>query len=422
MLVFKFGGASVKNAEAIQNVGSIVGRFIGQPLVVVVSAMDKTTNALEALAHLASQVREAEALERLERVRNFHSQLVRQLFAEGAQAVLDKLEPFYLEIDRLVRGIALLQYCPPRAVERIMSFGELLSSTILVDYLNRIFIPTDWLDARELIVTDSKFEQADIIWGQTIANLQQAILPVTDAGRVAVVPGYIARNTDGLTVTLGREGSDFTAAIVAHALDAEQMNVWKDVPGILNGDPRLYPDAQLIPELTYERTIEMTFFGAKVLHPRTLKPLFSKGIPLAVRSFLEPAKPGTLISTQATGKPGARMDKELQALIRIRPRDYSFIAEEGHLGRIFAHINDLGLTVNLTQSSALTLTLCLDYKAEPVHELMAKLQEDGFDTTIRTDLRLITRLQGDPEPWPLPGSKVVLIQQDELGYRAVLEQ
>jgi aspartate kinase len=178
----------------------------------------------------------------------------------------------------------------------------------------------------------------------------------------------------------------------------------------------------LIPELTYERTIEMTFFGAKVLHPRTLKPLFSKGIPLAVRSFVEPALPGTLVSAQATGKPGARMDKEQQALIRIQPRDYSFIAEEGHLGRIFAHINDLGLTVNLTQSSALTLTLCLDYKPEPVQELVARLEEDGFDTTVRTGLRLMTRLQGDPEPWPVPTAGVVLIQQDELGFRAVLEQ
>ncbi|MEL7340449.1 MAG: aspartate kinase, partial [Bacteroidota bacterium] len=294
----KFGGASVKDAAAIRNAAEIIVQHQEHALLVVISAMDKTTNHLENLAYLARDGKETEAKEQFEKIKRFHLEIVKDLFADKDAEVKAKVEAFLEKIDRIVSGILMLEEFPPRTYDRIVSFGELLSTTIVAGYLNHIEKEAVWIDARDYLKTDANYRQAGVIWSLTEANIRTQVMSLARQGRALITQGFIGSTTDGKTTTLGREGSDYTASIFAHCLNASSLIVWKDVPGILNGDPRIMLETIKIDNLSYEEAVEMTFYGASVIHPKTIKPIFNKRIPLRVKCFLDVSLPGTVISEQ----------------------------------------------------------------------------------------------------------------------------
>ncbi|MBP6720703.1 MAG: aspartate kinase, partial [Bacteroidia bacterium] len=286
MRVMKFGGASVKDAEAVRNVSRIIGQFLPQNrLVIVISAMDKTTNHLEKLAWLARDCREVDTWEQFEKIKAFHFGMIDLLFGTDRSEVRSQVEAYFTEIERICRGILLLNEFPNRTYDRIVAFGELLSACILSHFLAQDGHKVALTDARQIIKTDASYTQASVIASLTNENLQKIVLPLFDHHDVVVTQGFIASSTEGKVTTLGREGSDYTASIFAQGLNAESVTVWKDVEGILNGDPRIESDTVKLDALSYERAVEMTFYGASVIHPKTIKPIRNAGIPLYVKCF-----------------------------------------------------------------------------------------------------------------------------------------
>lgn len=411
MKVFKFGGASVKDADGIRNVGSIIQQYAHQPLVVVVSAMDKTTNALEELANLATCSQKGEALAQLERIRRFHFTVVEQLFGDQAGEVQVGLSIYLNELEQIVQGILLLRDFPDRVYDRIMAYGELLSSVILHRYLQHMAIHAHWVDSRNTILTDAQYKSANVLWAQTQDNIRQQVAPWVKQA-VVVTQGFIGRTAEGHTTTLGREGSDFTASIYAHCLDAEAVSIWKDVPGVMNADPKKFPDAVILSRLSYEQAVEMTFYGASVIHPKTIKPLRNKRIPLHVKCFLDVQAPGTTISAfseQEVDRLPTTLIKKQQSLIHIRPQDFSFM-DEKMMRKVFNITSSLALQINLVQSTAISLTLCVDHKDGPLKEAMSKLEEN-FSVQLTTGLALKTILNCDISKLHAP-LDAILVQRD----------
>ncbi len=414
MLVMKFGGASVKDAASIRNVVEIILHHRQHPLLVVISAMDKTTNHLENLAHLARDGKEEAALAQFGKIQRFHLEMVRELFGEESPAIEKKVEAFLLKIERIVSGILMLEEFPPRTYDRIVSFGELLSTTIVAEYLKWIKQDCSWIDARDYLKTDANYKQAGIIWSLTEANIRTMVEPLVRSGRVVVTQGFIGSTTDGKTTTLGREGSDYTASIFAHCLNASRLLIWKDVPGVLNGDPRIRENTVKIDNLSYEEAIEMTFYGASVIHPKTIKPIFNKRIPLNVKCFLDVNLPGTEISDKTNKQViTSYIVKNDQVFIRIRPRDFSFM-EEQLMQEVFNHIYKSGVKVNLVQNSAISLMLCVDNKAPDIRAFEALLL-DQFLIEIAKGLELHTMINFTPENLKeIDGAKMVQLHENKL--------
>ena len=412
----KFGGASVKNAEAVRNAGKIIEQFLAhtEAMVVVISAMDKTTNHLEKLAFLARDGREDEAFAQFEKVRNFHLGMAEELFGDKKAAVIVKLEAYLGEIEKVIRGILLLGEFSDRIYDRIVSYGELLSTTLVANFLKTEGLPLDWLDARKVIRTDSTYKSAKVVWSLTREQIVDEVLPQFNGVKVLVTQGFIASNLEGKVTTLGREGSDYTASIFAHCLDAQRLIVWKDVPGILNGDPRIETNTRKLDSLSFEEAVEMTFYGATVIHPKTIKPLFTKNIPLEVKCFLDTSLSGTRISKAEAQEERemitSRVVKKDQVLLKIRPRDFSFM-DQALLDRIFNHIAKAGLMVNLVQTSAISLLLCVNNQRDAVENFQSLLI-DKFFVEERQGLRLRTFINYGPESWK-EAANAVLVQQAE---------
>ena len=411
MLVMKFGGASVKDADSIRNVCDIIQQFQEEPSLIVISASGKTTNHLEVLADLARNGKEEETLKQFEDIFNFHKGLVTDLFADKADEVLGKVESWFVEVKRIVDGILLLEEFPERTYDRIVSYGEILSTTIVTEYLKLKGKQADWLDARTVIKTDASHKQANVIWSMTLSNIQENVLPMLAPGKSVITQGFIGSTIADKTTTLGREGSDYTASIFAHCLDAAKLMVWKDVPGILNADPRLREDTIKIDNLSYEEAVEMTFYGASVIHPKTIKPLYTKQIPLYVKCFLDTSLPGTCISDK-TNKDviTSYIKKKKQAFLRIQPKDFSFM-DERQLEVIFDHIYKTGVKVNLVQNSAISLLLCVD---EVPRKLKAfeSLLLDQFNVEIERELFLHTIIHFTEEDLKTSEEGVMVQQQD----------
>lgn len=389
MLVMKFGGASVKNPEAIRNVATILNHFEKEAILVVISAIDKTTNHLEMLAHLARDGKEEESLKQYEKVKSFHIQLVQDLWGEEkAAGVLAKVSSLLREVERIVQGILLLEEFPARTYDRIVSYGEVLSTTIISEFLKLSGKNVSWADARTLVKTDANYKQAGVIWTLTEENIQREIIPQMNPGSVVITQGFIGSTIDGKTTTLGREGSDYTGSVFAHCLGAESFTVWKDVPGILNADPRIRENTIKIDHLSYEEAVEMTFYGASVIHPKTIKPIFNKNIPLYVKSFKDVEAPGTVISrqTNATIIPSYILKKD-QTFIQIKPKDFSFM-EELLIREVFDHLYKSGVKLNLVQNSAISLMLCVDNKSQ--NRDFASLLLDKFEVEVQDNLQLHT--------------------------------
>ena len=408
----KFGGASVKNAAAVRNVAKIIQEHLSeQPLVIVVSAMDKTTNALEKLAQAATCNQATETIQQLEQIRTFHETIVNELFdSTTAKKVNAETDVYFNELQRIIDGILLLGDFPNRIYDRIMAFGELISSVIVFHYLRQSNVETTWLDARTVIKTDASFKHAEVVWNTTLANIQNQIKPLFKKYPVVLTQGYIASTTDEKTTTLGREGSDFTASILAAGLEAKKVIVWKDVPGVLSADPKKFPtEAVKIPELNYAQAIEMTFYGASVIHPKTLKPLYNQQIPLYVKYFLDTREAGTVISNRSTSVAASKLVKSHQVLLNFQPRDFSFV-EGRQISTVLAHVESLGLQVNLIQTSAISLTLCVDESVEGINNLIS-LCSDSFHVTQERGLSLQTLLHSSVKELSLSSEKR-LIQAD----------
>ncbi len=425
MLVMKFGGASVRDAEGIARVTAIVRAYLGpQPLVVVVSAMDKTTNALERLAQLATAGVAADTEAQLRQIEAFHHRAVEQHFGAEALAVKQALAPYFDELGRVVQGVLLLGEFPPRIYDRIMAHGELISSVVLHRALVHAGLSADWADARQIITTDASFQQAEVVWSLTQANIDTHLRPRLRPQHVVVIQGYIASTVEGRTTTLGREGSDFTASILGHALGAERVVIWKDVPGVMSADPRQDPDvAQKIDRLSYATAVEMTFYGASVIHPKTIKPLQNLGIPLEVRSFLQPQAEGTRIGAEPAPGVPSRIRKARQVLITLTPRDFSFM-DDRMMRQVFDVTHAAGLHVNLVQTSAISLRLVADDQPGIVAEVRSALT-DAFEVEVRAGLSLRSLLFQAGRADALAGldpTRIVLLQQDERHLHVLLSE
>lgn len=384
MQVFKFGGASVKDATAIKNIGKILQSYTAKPLLIVVSAMGKTTNALEKLAESYFNQR-SDVHDIFEDVKNYHFEIMHQLF-EGQHPVFDEVSNTFVEIDWIIEDEPADEY--NFIYDQIVAIGELVSSKIVGQYLNHIGLTTKWLDARSYIQTDNVYREAHINWDKTSELIQKDILKILANG-FAVTQGFIGNTSENFTTTLGREGSDYTAAIFASCLNAESVTVWKDVPGILNADPKLFDDCIKFDELSYEEAIEMTYYGATVIHPKTIKPLQNKQIPLYVKPFLAPHESGTVIraTTIAISTP-IIIVKNRQILITLHTRNLAFVTEN-QVSDIFKAFADAYIKVNTLQISALTFSASFDFDENKFDRFKTLLSAD-LDLRYNTDLKLIT--------------------------------
>ncbi len=382
--VYKFGGASVKDAASIRNVGNILQKEKGNPLVIVVSAMGKNTNALEGvLKEHFNQT--GKATEVLEKIKQFHYQVCTELFGEK-HPVYDDLNDTFVEIEWVLddepEGYDYMY-------DQIVSVGELLSTKILTAYLNSQDQPTQWLDARGIIRTDELYRDAWVQWEETEANAKNQVTPILEAGKFVLTQGFIGSTADNNTTTLGREGSDYTAAIFSFCLNAESMSIWKDVEGVMTADPRLFDQVTKIDKLSYREAIEMTYYGAKVIHPKTIKPLQNKNIPLFVKSYANPSADGTMITSDVNSSypPMIAVEKN-QVMLNISTKDFSFVAEH-HMKNIFEKIAEKRLQVNMMQNTAISFDICVNDIDDRVENFAEAMKED-FEVTIEKGLELIT--------------------------------
>ena len=375
--VYKFGGASVKDAAAILNLKHIVETTAaGRPLLLVVSAMGKTTNALEEIFGLAFAGEQYE--NKVKHLRDFHWAAASALCQAGgapkagdAENLYDELEEHFEELDQQLADLNLRQDYDQQ-YDQVVSFGELLASR-LVAFALGLYHKTTWLDCRPLVRTDRNWREGRVNWPLTEAAISKALPALLAAGPV-VTQGFLGGTARKDTTTLGREGSDYSAAIFAYCLRAEAVTIWKDVPGLLNADPKLFADTVLYPEISYQETIEMAFYGASVIHPKTLKPLAERHIPLYVKSFVEPQAPGTLIhDCQHPPLVPAFIRKGEQCLLSFESKDFTFISEE-NLEVIFGALAQARLKINLMQNSAISFSVCTDYTEARVQRLLSLLQ------------------------------------------------
>ena len=391
--IYKFGGASVRSAEGVENLARIVAAEPAR-LLVIVSAMGKTTNALEEVLDRFMRNRSDEAIERFAEIERYHRQIVRSLFADPS-SVEARTEKLASEVRELLRSETCREDYD-RWYDRIVSYGELLSTVIVSEYLAAQGTPNRWLDMRGLFVTDSRYREATINVDRSARALRRAVDAAPE--RVLVGQGFIGATPAGRPTTLGREGSDYSAAMAGYLLDAGSVTIWKDVDGILSADPRLFADTMLIPELSYLDAIELAYAGAQVIHPKTIKPLQNKNIPLYVRPFGDKRKPGTVIrGMSAPVDVPILILKKDQVLLTIRSRDFSFVLEE-KFATIFSLLERFRIKANLIHNSAVNLSLCVD-NSWHIDESIEALREAGFDVMKAENMELLTVRGYTDELW-----------------------
>jgi len=381
--VFKFGGASIKSADNINNVISILEKHRSKKLMIIVSALGKTTNQLEQVVNLRSE--RNKAIEKLEIVKKNHLEIISALKLGKDANLLTELNDLLVEIEwALDEEGAEYDYI----YDQIVSVGELLSSKILTAKIKQLGIDIQWLDARGIIITDDIYREGWVDWDRTIANMQNKVKPLFKDVQFVVSQGFIGSTTENNTTTLGREGSDYSAAIFSYGLDASNMTIWKDVPGVLTGDPRLFKNVTKLDSLSYREAIEMTYYGAKVIHPKTIKPLQNKNIPLYVKSFVDPSGEGTIVSDEVLDSyPPIITIEDNQAIINISTRDFSFVAEH-HLSYLFQEIAKHRIQVNMMQNSAISFSVCVNDIDDRVEKFNDQIQE-SFKTKVERNLELI---------------------------------
>jgi aspartate kinase len=383
MRVFKFGGASVKDAAGIKNVASIVQQYGQKNLVVVVSATGKTTNALEVVINDYFENKDAKAS--FDIVKQNHHQICVDLFRTETHEVFDKLQNIYAEVDWQIEEQRKESF--NYVYDQIVSQGELISSVILSAYLNEVGAKNSWLDVRDVMKTDDTYREAIVDWSKTQQLMDSLVKPMA-TNSIVVTQGFIGCTAENCTTTLGREGSDYTAAIFANMLNAENQTIWKDVPGVMNGDPRVFEDAVFIDEISFNEAVEMTFYGATVIHPKTIKPLQNKKIPLLVKSFINPEGKGTIVGGNDNHLPPIRIVKNNQALITLHTKDFSFVEDEV-VAEIFSAFSASNLKLNMMQQGAISFEAVVDNIPEKITKVKDAL-EIKFNFNIQDNLTILT--------------------------------
>ncbi|MBB6498283.1 aspartate kinase [Pedobacter cryoconitis] len=369
MQVYKFGGASVVNAEAVKNLAAIIRQADKENLLIVVSAMGKMTNKLEELSSAYISGKE-NTHELLEEIKAYHFNILNELFSNHHHPVFNDIANSFVEIEWLLEEEA--SDAPDYIYDQIVSIGEVLSTKIVAAYLHETGLTATWADARNFIKTDNTYREGKVEWEKTETEIRKHLIPLLKKN-IVVTQGFIGSTSENFTTTLGREGSDYSAAIFSSCLDAVSLTIWKDVPGVLNADPKWFDETERIPQLSYHDAIELTYYGATVIHPKTIKPLQNKNIPLYVRSFVNPEGEGTVINELKSILPvPSFIFKVNQVLISILPKDFSFIIEE-NLSDIFSLFHKHRVKVNTMLNSALSFSVSVDQDKEKIAQLIQEL-------------------------------------------------
>jgi aspartate kinase len=420
MRIFKFGGASVKDPDAVRNVKRVLDLFPEEELVVVISAMGKTTNALESLiaAHI-EQTEQKQAI--LNDIRSFHHEILSDLFSSSDHAIHSETENCLNEIEKILNEEPMDHY--DFIYDQVVSFGEILSTKIVSAYLLDQGVDNVWLDARKLVCTDNTYREAKVNWNVTQELINTAISQSEGNKKLHLTQGFIGHTSEDLTTTLGREGSDFTAGIFAYCLDAEDVTIWKDVPGMLNADPKWFEETEKLDEISYREAIELAYYGASVIHPKTIKPLQNKQIPLLVKSFLDPESEGTVIqaSNRSDGLITSYIFKRDQILISISPKDFSFIVEH-NLRDIFNAFHEHRVKINLMQNSAISFSACAGGDQVRIDALIDNLSAD-FAVRYNSGVELLTIRHYDQETIDrlTEGKEILVIQRSRQTARVVMK-
>lgn len=385
MKIFKFGGASVNSVERIKNLKNIVQEFSNEPLVIIVSAMGKTTNGLEKVVNAFYRGNKDESLELFNIVKNQHLTTAKYLLVFKYNDCVAQLNDFFTEVEWLLHDKPVRSY--DYYYDQIVCIGELFSTCIISHYLNEEKLSNQWLDVRDLLRTDNNFRDAGVQFEYSAERIKQAIKQYQ--GNITITQGFIGATDDNESTTLGREGSDYTAAIFANILDAVSLTIWKDVEGVMNADPKAFSDAQLIHELNFNEVIEMAYYGAQVIHPKTIKPLQNKSIPLLVKCFLDPQLEGTIIHNKLVKNlPPIIVIKAHQVMMHLKTKDFSFIGEEP-MSQLYEIFSLLKVKPNLIQTGAISLQLCLDDHEEKINQLANECSV-LFDVQLEKQLNLLT--------------------------------
>lgn len=405
MRIFKFGGASVKDANGVRNVYDVLQKVGFDDVLLVVSAMGKTTNGLEVVVKRYFE-KSPDLSHAIREIKEYHHAIMLDLFEDENNMVFNAVNKHFSDIDSFFNVNKSPNY--NYVYDQIVSMGEILSTTILSHYFSFKGIENNWVDVRNLIKTDTTYRDAVVDWKQTEAlistSINQNILNITQ--------GFLGSDPNYFTTTLGREGSDYTAAIFAYCLNAESVTIWKDVPGVLNADPRYFEDTTLLNQISYREAIELAFYGASVIHPKTLQPLQNKEIPLYVKSFINPLLAGTSVSKGADLEPATScfIVKKEQKLISLSSKDFSFIMED-NISEIFGHLSQFKIKVSLIQNTAISFTICVEDKFEKTAELTAILNEK-FNVEVTENVSLYTiRHFSDQAIAKVEAGKKVLVKQ-----------
>ena len=394
MKVFKFGGASIRDYDSIHNVGNILNKYKDEKILIVISAMGKMTNAFEKVSEAFFEERKEDTFRLFEKIKTAHLNLLKYLITLQWEKATDTINNFFTEVEWLLHDKPVKDY--NYYYDQIVCSGELLSSTLVSFFLNERKILNQWIDVRDLLRTDDTFRDAKVNWDVTKKNIEEKLLPLFANNNFVITQGFIGSTDENESTTLGREGSDYTAAIFAEALNAESVTIWKDVNGIMNADPKEFKEAVTIEELSYKEVIEMAYYGAQVVHPKTIKPLQNKNIPLRVQSFFDIRLPGTVITkNQNHHLPPIIVYKHNQALITMQSIDFSFV-EGKPLNFLNEILKELRIKPNLSQNTAISLMICID-DVQGKTELIASRASEFFEVQVVKNLDLLTIRHYTPE-------------------------
>lgn len=412
MKVFKFGGASVKDASSVLNVAEIINLY-SDDLVVVVSAMGKTTNLMEKLVEACYREEKTKIEQLYQQVYQKHYKIVVELGLTDDEDFITLFEYKFDELEQKIYSDLSENYA--YEYDQIVSFGEVISTTIISGFLNFIGIENCWFDARKIIRTDSDYQSAKVNWKKTEGLINKKVATYLSSGnakKIAITQGFIGHTETYQTTTLGREGSDFSAAILAWSLNAEDVTIWKDVPGMLNADPKFFNNCIKLEQISFKEAIELSYYGASVIHPKTIKPLQNKNIPLNVKSFIAPTDKGSII--QESGELDSHIPSYIfkgnQTLISFMPRDFSFVDEKG-LTEFFSFFTEHSIKINLLQNSAISFSICID-DSEDVKTVILEKFKENYKIRYNNSLELLTiRHYNEEVVQKLTGNRVVLVQQ-----------
>jgi aspartate kinase len=410
MLVFKFGGASVRDAEAIRNVASILSLYPGQKITVVVSAMGKSTNKLEEIVTALETKNHKLFVGLVDELEAFHKDIMAALFPEKHFKIYQTIEELFESLR--TRFESVFSENKSFEYDQIVSLGEVLSSQIVSAYLIEQDFSVQWMDARKLIRTDHTYQEGNVDWKKTEQLLQERMIPAFQDADILLTQGFIGHTAEGFTTTLGREGSDYTAGILAYCGHAESVTIWKDVPGMLNADPKYFANTKKLDAISFKEAIELSYYGASVIHPKTIQPLQNRNIPLFVKSFLDPKEDGTAIQASSSQDHliPSYIFKFDQALYSFTPKDFSFIVEE-NLSVIFGKLSELNIKINLMQNSALSFSILVDQKKLKRDEFLALFQSD-YEVKYNENLSLVTiRHYDDLTIEQVTQDKEIILQQ-----------